>query len=341
MCWGDNELGQLGDGTTTDRALAADVPGLTDVAQIAAGFLHTCALVRGGSLKCWGYNTKGAVGDGTTEGPRTKPTDVVGLPHNVTAVAPGREHTCALVDNNVWCWGDNAFGQIGDGKPARVQPSPVEVVGLTGNVTSIGSGWYHTCALTEAREVECWGNNASGQLGNGQQEISRVDAPVMVQGLPSDIVALVVGGGHNCVLTASHRVTCWGANNYGQLGDGTTTNRATPVDVAGLPADVVTIAAGTGQTCALLAAGGMKCWGHDWYGELGDGTTGEGNVHPQPVDVQGLPSGVTALTMGRFHTCVLADNGAVQCWGRNGFGDVGDSTRAQRLTPVGVLVAPH
>jgi alpha-tubulin suppressor-like RCC1 family protein len=222
-----------------------------------------------------------------------------------------------------------------------VQRTPVEVVGLTGTVISISAGWYHNCALMETREVECWGSNAYGQLGNGQSGTGRVDTPVLVQGLADDVVALAVGGGHNCVLTASHRVTCWGANNYGQLGDGTTTNRATPVDVVGLPGDVVAIAAGTGQTCALTTSGGMKCWGHDWYGELGDGTSGVGNIHPQLVDVQGLPSGVIAIAMGRFHTCALTEAGTVWCWGRNGFGELGDGTRARRPAAVPVLGTPH
>jgi alpha-tubulin suppressor-like RCC1 family protein len=233
------------------------------------------------------------------------------------------------------------YGQLDGVTEVETAVEPLAVAGLGGEASSIGAGWFHNCAFMETREVTCWGNNQVGQLGPRQTESSaRLNPPAAVPGLPDDIVQLVVGGGHNCVLTSTGAVTCWGGNNYGQLGDGTTTDSATPIDVVGLPPEVTAIAAGTGHTCALTSSGAVWCWGHDWYGELGDGTSGEGNVQPRPVEMLGLAQPVTALALGRFHSCVIYDDGTAACAGRNGYGELGDGTRAQRLAPVAVLTEP-
>jgi len=270
----------------------------------------------------------------------TTPTQVLGLGADVREVAVGREHACAVTTGKVWCWGDNTFGQLGAETAEQQQSTPVEVVGLSGDVVSIGLGWYHTCILTASDQVMCWGNNQTAQLGSGSGAVSQSNRPIAIEGLPSGIVSLAVGGGHNCVLTEAGAVVCWGANNYGQTGDGTTTDRPTAIQVEGLGGEAAAIAAGTGQSCALLRSGAVMCWGHDWYGELGDGTNGEGNNKLQPVELLGVTGNAAAIAMGRFHTCILTDAGGVQCVGRNGFGDLGDGTRMLRLAPVRVLEAP-
>ncbi len=147
-----------------------------------------------------------------------------------------------------------------------------------------------------------------------------------------DISALAVGQNHTCALTRSGGVKCWGRNHVGQLGDGSNTNRTTPADVSGLGAGVIAIAAGDNHTCAITTGGGVKCWGENAAGQLGDNTTTD---RSKPINVNGLNSGVTAIAAGWRHTCAVA-GGSVKCWGNNQYGSVGDGSRTSRTTPVTV-----
>ena len=285
-CWGANDYGQLGDGTTTDRTTPVDVVGLGNgVDAIAAGNWHTCALTEGGAAKCWGYNGYGQLGDGTTTN-RATPVDVLGLASAVRAVAAGGGHTCALTEGSgVKCWGANYYGQVGDGTTTN-RTAPADVVGLAGGVRAIASGLWHTCAQTEDGASKCWGYNGNGQLGDGTTTLRA--SPVDVSGLASGVRAVAAGGGHTCALVEGGGAKCWGWNGYGQLGDGTCAERHTPVDVSGLSSATPAISAGGNHTCALLAGGGVSCWGYNGYGQLGDGTTA---TRATPVDVLGFGGG--------------------------------------------------
>lgn len=331
-CWGYNAEGELGDGTTTNHITAADVTGLTSgVGAIDAGFNHICALTTGGGVKCWGRNSQNQMGDGTTI-QRNTAVDVKGL-SLVPMLAVSYEHSCILTSaGGAKCWGDNSNGQLGDGTTAT-RTTPVDVSGLTSGVAAVGEGGgFHSCALTSAGGVKCWGRNAAGQLGDSTTTAQLT--PVDVTGLTTGVAAIALGWQHSCALTTTGGVKCWGENIFGPVGDGTTTNRTSPVDVTGLTSGVIAIAAGAQHTCALTSGGGIKCWGDNGQGHLGDGTTTQQNT---PVDVTGLTSGVAAITADHVYTCALTSAGGMKCWGYNFYGQLGDGTTTSRSTPVDVV----
>jgi hypothetical protein len=311
-CWGYNGRGQLGDGTTTNRSTPVDVSGLSSgVIAVSAGFLDTCALTSGGGVKCWGYNEYGQLGDGTTTNKST-PVDVSGLSSGVASVSAGRgltfnygEHTCALTSvGGVTCWGYGGNGELGDGTTAN-KSTPVDVSGLSSGVASVSAGNHHTCALTSAGGAECWGENNFGELGDGTSTGPESCGehnpcswtPVDVVGLGSGVSAVSAGARDTCALTDAGAAKCWGVGEYGQLGNGTTTNRSTPVDVLGLGGGVAAISVGELFACALTGAGDVQCWGDNRGGMLGDGTTtgpetclGKAACSKFPVIVRGLAS---------------------------------------------------
>lgn len=314
--------------------IAYAMPARADNPLIAAGPLHTCALDANGAVRCWGDNGSGELGVGSIV-TRTVPTQVVGLGSGMQAVAAKGDFTCALTSAGaVRCWGDNSHGQLGDGTTVR-RTAPVPVAGLGGAVQAIAPGDTHACALTTAGAVLCWGNNSHGQLGDGTT--TQRLAPVAVAGLNTGVRALASGGNHTCAVTTAGAVFCWGENIAGQLGDGTTLQRNTPVQVSGISSGAQSISLGYYHSCALSTAGAVSCWGYAAVGSVGDGSTGDDSQHRlTPVPVTGLGSGVRAIAAGYEHTCALTTAGAVQCWGWNTGGQLGDGTKTVRLAPVPV-----
>lgn len=236
-----------------------------------------------------------------------------------TVVTAGGRHTCAVAaDGSMRCWGWNPFGGLGDGTTID-RPAPVAVIGLSGAVVAESAGPYHTCAVTTAGAVQCWGGNQYGQLGDGTT--THRLAPVTVVGLESGVAAVAASFYHTCALTEGGAVLCWGANFGGRLGDGTTTESHTPVAVSGLGSGVVALRAGVHHTCAVTDAGAALCWGGNFAGQLGDGTEIDRST---PTPVSGLGSGVAAVATGYYHTCAATTGGAVLCWGA--YGEAGDGT---------------
>lgn len=327
QCTGSNSHGQLGDGTSVDRQTPAPVTMLSGVTKLAGNGDHYCALTSAGGLKCWGANGAGQVGDGTTT-TRTAPVDVMGLTSGVIDVAGGAGHTCALLSGGaVKCWGSNGSGQIGDGTTTN-RLIPTDVSGLSSGITAIALGMDFSCALTSAGAVMCWGENDFAKLGDGTTTDRHT--PVNVAGLTSTVKAISPGAHHNCVLTTAGAVQCWGRNNFGQTGDGTTVDRTTPGTVVGLSSGATQIMQGGLHGCAIDSAQTMRCWGYNSYGQLGNGMKGSTPV-TQPVSVTGL-SNVIGASLAFNHTCARTTTGAY-CWGWNTNGQIGDGTKIDRPTP--------
>jgi alpha-tubulin suppressor-like RCC1 family protein len=331
-CWGKNEYGQLGNGTTIGSSVPVGVVGVSDAAAVVAGWGHSCALTKGGRVICWGYNRNGELGNGKTQH-SSLPVDVIGIPGAAVAIEAGDDHTCAVTSaGRVMCWGYNEFGQLGDGTTAS-RSVPVEAQALSDRIRSVAAGWGHTCALTDKGGVRCWGNNQLGQLGYGQTADYRFTA-VDVLGLGSGVAEIASDGGSACALTAGGGVKCWGSNTYGQLGDGTAVDRRSPVPVSGLGQGVVRVAVGWNHACAVTGTGELKCWGWNYYGQLGDATTTSRIV---PVRATGLTDGVTDIGMGWAHSCIVTEQGGVNCWGLNENGQLGDGTRIDSAAPLAVF----
>jgi alpha-tubulin suppressor-like RCC1 family protein len=323
-CWGDNFNGQLGDGSRAGRPAPQAVPAVTEWAGLAAGTSHTCGHTAG-NAHCWGNNRHGQLGNGSLD-PSAEPVAVSGLAELSLLVA-GTSHTCAAsLAGGVQCWGNK--GMIGD-NAYTTRTVPTDVEGLAEPISQLAAGGSFTCATTSSGGVLCWGYNDEGQLGDGTQYWRRT--PVAIVGLEVAVDSVATGSAHACALTTNGAAKCWGSNNHRQLGDGSVGNRYTPVDVVGLETPAVALAAGLYHTCALLAAGTVKCWGGNASGQLGDGSLTD---RPTPVAVSGLEAGTVALVAGLRHTCALTDSGAVRCWGRNFYGQLGDGTVSSRNTPV-------
>lgn len=228
-CWGSNASGQLGDPSSTGSSVPIPVPGIAGVRAFATGAFHTCALMQDSTVQCWGENSSGQLGDGTTTTSFT-PVAVAGLT-NVVAISGGGRHTCALLaDASVQCWGNNYEGELGDGT-STPSSTPVRVAGI-GTAVDVAAGWTHSCARLSDRTIRCWGEGTYGDLGDGT--FHNAAAPVAVAGI-STAVGLSTGWWqHSCALLDDGSVRCWGANDWGQLGNGTTSVSAVPVNMRGL-----------------------------------------------------------------------------------------------------------
>ena len=321
-CWGSNSAGQLGDGTTDNRATPTPVVGLTSgVVSVATGDTHTCAALESGAVYCSGGNGDGQLGDGTMTS-RLVPTPVAGITSGAMAVAVNEGHSCALFDSGaVKCWGYNGSGQLGDASTTN-RLTPTQVTGLSAAATRISLGRFHTCALLNTGTPVCWGGNADGQLGDGTTT-NRI-TPTGVASLTSGALDLSANWGHTYAVMDNHTVKCWGSNWGGQIGDGTTTTRPLPTDVVGLTAGAARVTAGWSHTCATLETGGVQCWGNNDSGALGNSTNLDST---EPKQVSDLTSEVADIAAGGAHTCVsLATGGVVKCWGLGYSGQLGDGS---------------
>ena len=338
-CWGANASSQRGDGGSSVARVPTQTSSLgTSITarQVSSGDLHTCAMLNTAHVKCWGSNTSGRLGDGTTT-LRSAPTSVVNLT-SATAISAGASHTCAISGGVSYCWGSNNNGRLGIDS-TTASHVPTQVLLPTGvHTREISAGAAHTCVLLDTADVMCWGDNQSGQLGDGG--IDEQYVPTMVAqlrtgpGISSDSSSeethesVRITTSFDSVDRTGHRMLVYGTDEF-------LNGHNTVVDL-GHFGPVQHIATGSHHSCVVIAGGYVKCWGTNDDGAIGDGSN---DVRPLPVDVVGL--GVTArkVAVGAGHSCVVLSDGALQCWGNNESGQVGDGTVLSRRVPTAVPVS--
>lgn len=333
-CWGQNDRGQLGNGTRAASLAPTRVVGVEGARDVACGFASTCALLETGEVRCWGDNGAGQLGDGMggPDASSTEPVTVDGLTDAVELVL-GESHACARRRiGGVVCWGDGSRGQLGHGS-FGVSLVPVAALDL-GDALGLfgGPAARHSCARAfGARDMRCWGENENGQLGDGSTE--RRNVPVDLADVDM-LTTAAVGEAHTCVVQG-RRAFCVGSNRRGQLGDGLTTDASRVVRVD-LPDDVSGVAAGFASSCALRVSGAVHCWGDDSVGTLGRGAA---STEPRPIPAAVVDlENVVEISMGFGHACAMTSASELWCWGFNASGQVGDGSVVDRPTPTRVTL---
>ena len=364
-CWGDNAHGQLGDGNRpVDRGTAGPVRTTgaladKDIVQLDAGGAHTCAVDVQGAVYCWGDNSHGQLGTGSADAGTDEPVEVGGLLVGKAAVkvVAGAQHTCALIDTGeVFCWGDDTDGQLGDdaaltpvAEPVPVRTAaPSSLAGRT--VVDLTAHRRNTCAVDHGGAAHCWGADQSGQLGDGG---AATDSPVPVAVDASGalagrtLVQIDAGAAFVCAVATTGAAYCWGDNSSGALGNADPgTDRTVPVAVRTAGAldgrTLVQVEAGEQHACALDRTGAAYCWGDNGDGQLGNGAAptdvGEPAAVAAPVALGAAPA-IDIDTTAR-HTCAVNALAVVYCWGYNANGQLGDGTVSASDTPVPVVGLP-
>lgn len=326
-----------------DRGGLATRASILTVDQLSAGADHTCALLEG-SVYCWGDNTDGELGINSTTDASvpTAVTTTSGLGGtSISSLSAGENHTCAVADGTVYCWGYNGDGRSG-GTATADKLVPTAVAGVT-NATQVTSGWWHTCALADGK-VWCWGDNTRGQIGDGTTTTSRA-TPVQVGGLLAGktVSAVSAGGAHTCAI-ASGVVYCWGSNVSGQLGintSGSATNSSVPVAMLASGSftntNVTELSAGYAHSCAI-SSGKLFCWGYNASGQIGNNGTALALVATAVNTPWAANAALGSVAAGQYHSCVSAA-GKAYCWGENANGQLGDGSTINRTVPVAVTAS--
>ncbi|WII70528.1 hypothetical protein QJS83_08665 [Bdellovibrio sp. 22V] len=334
LCWGANNNFQIGDRTDWNRytPVFADAGNKYSFVSVAAGTVtssqtpHTCAITTTGVLKCWGDNSYGKIGDGTTVD-KTMPK-VIDPGVTYTKVAVAAWNTCAVTTAGVLkCWGRNNNGQLGIGTTVDSLTPKVVDAGVTYSEVAISedydNGKVHACAITTAGILKCWGSNAHAALGDGTTTNSTL--PKVIDSVTYTKIAVGAAflGGYSCGITTSNELKCWGYNGQKNLGDGTTTQRTSPIVIdAGTQFKEVSLKGS--HSCAITLAGVLKCWGYNFYSMVGDGTT----VSPNAPIVIDSGTSYSSISVGhaawtRSASCGITTAGGLRCWGIDYFGEMG------------------
>jgi len=341
-CWGDDTRGQTGTGGMLADAGVLATPtavAVEDALAIAAGNNHTCAVRAGGKVSCWGDNVDGQLGNGQSNARSNVPVDVIGLT-DAKAIACGANFSCALRrGGTVACWGGGLAGQLGSGSMSS-STTPVAVGGVA-DVVAISAGEAHACAVNGDGKLFCWGDNQNGQLGTGSLTPGQIASATAVPSV-ADVAQVAAAQRSTCARTRSGAVSCWGANELGQLGSGAANPTPNPSPTAVSNVTASYLWAGANHACAIKRGGGaIVCWGAGAKGQLGDGQprTEATSATPTPVPVSGITNAI-AVGTGGDHSCAPASTGTIQCWGDNARGQLGNGTQGMERSPESVLGYP-
>ena len=392
VSWDQDSEAEFNQGTFTSNTenssgsvILTSSGGAVSTAQVTAGRYHTCALSEEGEIYCWGRNNYNQLGDNTTTQRETPVQvlrgDALTGDHdgtyltNIKNLSAGENHTCAVSNNdNIYCWGRNNINMLGDGTTTqRTTPiRPLAGASVAGdnngtyldNIKSVSAGQYHTCAVSESDNIYCWGRNTTGQLGDNsttqRSTAIRIDTGASVAGdndgtYLDNISNVETGVNHTCAVSNNDNIYCWGYNLYGQLGDGTTTQRTTPIrPLAGASVagdndgtyldNIKSVSPGSEHTCAVSMSDNIYCWGLNNSNQLGDGTNTARTTPIRPLagaSVAGDNDGtyldnINNMEAGVNHTCAISNNNNPYCWGYNLQGQLGDSTTTQRNSAIRV-----
>jgi len=328
--WGDNTYGQLGDGSTTANSNPIqEITNAEDWSAISAGSYHTVALKSNGTLWAWGYNSHGQLGDGSMIN-NSSPIQESTRTEDWSAISAGSSHTVALKSNGtLWAWGDNRYGQLGDGTIINHNiPQQENSKDILWSIISAGS--LHTVALKNNGTLWAWGRNDYGQLGNNSTTNSSSSLIQEITGA-EDWSVVSAGNGQTMALKNNGTLWVWGRNDYGQLGDGSTTNSSSPIQEITGAEDWSVISAGDLHTVALKSNGTLWAWGRNDYGQLGDGSTTNSSSPIQEITGAEDWSDISA---GAYHTVALKSNGTLWAWGYNRFGELGDGSTIDSSNPI-------
>ena len=332
--WGYNQYGRLGDGTTIHRSSPVlVVGGITNWIQVSGGGAHSLGVTDDGIAYAWGNNNEGQLGDGTRfNANKSSPVTVLGGITNWRQVSGGTIHSLGLTDDGIaYAWGNGSFGRLGRGH-TLARSSPVSVVGGITNWRQVSAGGAHSLGLTDDGIAYAWGAGISGRLGDGTT-ISR-SSPVTVIGNITNWSQVSAGGGHSLGLTDDGIAYVWGAGYFGQLGDGTTISKSSPVTVIGGITNWSQLSAGNTHSLGLTDDGVAYAWGNNNSSSLGDGTT---TPRSSPVTVIGGITNWSQLSGGGEHSLGLTDDGIAYAWGNHNEGQLGDGTIINRSSPVTVI----
>jgi alpha-tubulin suppressor-like RCC1 family protein len=324
LAWGFNNSGQIGDSTYTTRHAPVFLRADSQWVTLSGGSDHSQGIRSNGSLWAWGFNGNAQLGDGAVSSMRYNPVRT-GTDDKWVSVSAGAYYSLALKsDGTIWGWGENIFGQIGNGS-TNTAVSPVQV-GSDTDWVSISAGHDHSLGLKSNGTLWSWGSNLNGQLGNGS--VNHNTSPQQM-GSDNDWVSIAAGNASSRALKSNGTLWAWGWNGFGQLGDGTTTDRYSPVQV-GSDNNWVQISAGGAHTLGLKTDGSLWAWGYNNFGQLGDGGI---IANSYPVQI-GSDNNWISVAAGNIHSLGLKADGTIWSWGRNVRGELGDGTTAQRNSPV-------
>ena len=331
MCWGDNSLGQLGNGTTTGESLKpVEVPGISNAAKVFSGGQHTCALTSNQRVRCWGSNFYGESGVGGSDiyAPNVTAITVTGGAEltSVTQLSTTTGFACALSGGTLLCWGANTESQ--QAKPADTMNHPVAtaVSGL-GTVAFFSIGFNDVMTFDGGSTLKGWGNNYSQQVS--AMTTNPIVSPASTT--QSNVVELAMANQHGCLRLQSGDFTCFGSGYGGELGDGTPGGMQPPPGVAHT-LKINRVVSGVAHSCARGVDGHIYCWGDNQYGAIGDGTTT--TPRSVPTQVIGLGTDIADVVAGSSasHNCVIRQGGALLCWGKNDKGQLGTGTKGDNAT---------